>query len=175
MSELIWPLQNLRTVMVQDDLGLQTWRVNIFPWYTFHKQSVLIRVNSEYGNTVEPVYNGHPRDLRTWFTQTSRFLILMVFPILNGSQRILNWLWVQLRSTSLLKVSLTNSTYQLFETPDPSDILNCLFPSNNFTFQGHIIFSKSPSQRKIAWRTDILRNRSIGCPWIQGRYIQVRL
>ena len=60
-----------------------------------------------------------------------------------------------------------NSTYQLFETPKnqiPSDILNCLFPSNNFTFQGHIIFSKSPSQRKIAWRTDILRNRSIGCP-----------
>ena len=57
-------LQN-RTVMVQDDLGLQTWRVNIFPWYTFHRESVF-RVNSEYGNTVEPVYNGHPRDLRNW-------------------------------------------------------------------------------------------------------------
>ena len=61
---------------------------------------------------------------------------------------------------------LTNSTYQLFETPKnqiPSDTLNCIFPSNNFTFQGHIIFSKSPSQQKIAWRTDILRNKSIGC------------
>ena len=48
---------------------------------------------------------------------------------------------------------LTNSTYQLFETPKnqiPSDTLNCLFPSNNFTFQGHIIFSMSPSQRKSA-------------------------
>ena len=67
------------------------------------------------------------------------------------------------------RVGLTNSTYQLFETLKnqiPSDILNCLFPSSNFTFQGHIIFSKSPSQRKIAWRTDILRNRSIGCPWL---------
>ena len=32
-------------------------------------------------------------------------------------------------------------------------------------FQGHIILSKSPSQQKFAWRTDILRNRSIGCPW----------
>ena len=57
MSELIWPLPNRRTVMVQDDLGLQTWRVNIFPWYTFHRESVF-RVNSVYGNTVEPVYNG---------------------------------------------------------------------------------------------------------------------
>ena len=46
-------------------LGLQTWRVNIFPWYNFHGESVF-RVNSEYGNTVEPVYNGHPRDLRNW-------------------------------------------------------------------------------------------------------------
>ena len=31
-------------------------------------------------------------------------------------------------------------------------------------FQGHIILSKSPSQQKFAWRTDMLRNRSIGCP-----------
>ena len=45
--------------MVQDDLGLQTWRANIFPWYTLHRESVF-RVNSEYGNIVEPVYNGHP-------------------------------------------------------------------------------------------------------------------
>ena len=51
--------------MVQDDLGLQTWRVIIFPWYNFHRESIF-RVNSEYGNTVEPVYNGHPRDLRKW-------------------------------------------------------------------------------------------------------------
>ena len=33
-------------------------------------------------------------------------------------------------------------------------------------FQAHINFPKSPSQQKIAWRTDILRNRFIGCPWI---------
>ena len=36
------------------NLGLQTWRVNIFPWYNFHRESVF-RVNSEYGNTLEPV------------------------------------------------------------------------------------------------------------------------
>ena len=36
-----------------------------------------------------------------------------------------------------LSPSVTNSTYQLFETPKnqiPSDTLNCLFPSNTFTF-----------------------------------------
>ena len=33
-----------------------------------------------------------------------------------------------------------------------------------FSFRGHIISSKSPSQQKVAWRTNILRNRSIECP-----------
>ena len=84
MSELIWPLQNRWTVMVQDDLGLQTWRVNIFPWYTFHKESVLIRVNSEYGNTVEPVYNGHPRDLRNWPLIFSLIYTNVTIPYFNG-------------------------------------------------------------------------------------------
>ena len=28
-----------------------------------------------------------------------------------------------------------------------------------------ILFFQSPSQQKFAWRTDILRNRSTGCPW----------
>ena len=32
------------------------------------------------------------------------------------------------------------------------------------SFQGHIITSTSPSHQKIARRTDILWNRSIGCP-----------
>ena len=36
----------------------------------------------------------------------------------------------------------------------------------SLSFQGHIIFSKHPSQQKIAWRTGIKRNRSIGCPWM---------
>ena len=36
----------------------------------------------------------------------------------------------------------------------------------SLSFQGHIIFSKYPSQQKIAWRTGIKRNRSIGCPWM---------
>ena len=41
------------------------------------------------------------------------------------------------------------------------------FPATLLTsFQGHKIFSKSPSQQKFASRTDILRIRSIGCPWI---------
>ena len=71
-------------VMVQDDLGLQTWRVNIFPWYTFHKESVLIRVNSEYGNTVEPVYNGHPRDLRNWPLIFSLIYTNVTIPYFNG-------------------------------------------------------------------------------------------
>ena len=37
------------------------------------------------------------------------------------------------------------------------------------SFQGHILFSKSPSQQKFAWRTNILRNRSTGCPWKKKR------
>ena len=32
------------------------------------------------------------------------------------------------------------------------------------SFQGQIIFPKPPSQRRIGWRTDILRNRFVGCP-----------
>ena len=62
MSEMIWTTKSNGSWF---KLGLQTWRVNIFPWYNFHGESVF-RVNSEYGNTVEPVYNGHPRDLRNW-------------------------------------------------------------------------------------------------------------
>ena len=46
----------------------------------------------------------------------------------------------------------------------PSDTLNCLF-SSNIPFKDIHFFSKSPSQQKLAWRTNILRNRFIGCPW----------
>ena len=54
-----------------------------------------------------------------------------------------------------------------FQHQIPSDTLNCLFPATLLTsFQGHKIISKSPSQQEFAWRTDILRIRSIGCPWI---------
>ena len=38
------------------------------------------------------------------------------------------------------------------------------FPAT-LSFQGHIISPKSPSPQKFAWR-DILRSRSIGCPWM---------
>ena len=40
-----------------------------------------------------------------------------------------------------------------------------LFPAT-LSFQGHIIVLKSSSQQKFAWRTDILRNRSVGCSCI---------
>ena len=52
-----------------------------------------------------------------------------------------------------------------------SDNLNCQFPSNILgLLQGHIlIFLKSPSQQKFAWKTEILRNRSIGCPQEVGQ------
>ena len=41
---------------------------------------------------------------------------------------------------------------------------HCLFPSN-IPSKDIQFFSKSPSQQKLAWRTNILRNRFIGCPW----------
>ena len=37
------------------------------------------------------------------------------------------------------------------------------FPAT-LSFKGHTISFTSPSQQKFAWRTDILRNGSIGCP-----------
>ena len=58
---------------------------------------------------------------------------------------------------------LTNSTYSYSRHQITSDTLNCLFPTT-FSFQAHIIYSKSPSQRTFACRTVILRDRSIGCP-----------
>ena len=39
------------------------------------------------------------------------------------------------------------------------------FPAT-LSFQGHIIFPKCPSQQNFACRTDIMRSRSIGCPWM---------
>ena len=45
-----------------------------------------------------------------------------------------------------------------------SDTLNCLLLAT-FSFQGHIISFTSHSQQQFRWRTDILRNRFIGCPW----------
>ena len=76
---------------------------------------------------------------------------------------------------------IANSSYSRHQIPSSSsgrassDTLNCLFPSNTFlpktsfaefsvSTQGHIVFSKSPSLQKFVWGTDILRNRSIGCP-----------
>jgi len=46
----------------------------------------------------------------------------------------------------------------------PSDTQNCLSSPAILSFQGHINSPNSPSQEKPPWRTDILRNRSIGCP-----------
>ena len=51
------------------------------------------------------------------------------------------------------------------------------FPAT-LSFQGHITRSKSPSQQKFAWRTDTLRNGSIGCPcigpktWVQCQFFR---
>ena len=63
---------------------------------------------------------------------------------------------------------LTDSAQQLFYTS------NHLRHPQFSNFQGHIILSKSPSQQKFAWRTDILRNRSIGCP-CQGNWARFYL
>ena len=48
-----------------------------------------------------------------------------------------------------------------------SDTQNCIFPSTTF-LPRTIISSTSPSQQKLTWRTDILRNRSdlLGAPEI---------
>ena len=39
------------------------------------------------------------------------------------------------------------------------------FPAT-LAFEGNIVSSTAPSQQNFAWRTHILRNRSIGCPCI---------
>ena len=57
-----------------------------FLWYTFHRD------DSEYGNKVEPVYKGHPRDLRNWpliffsLIYTNVTIPYFFIHILNGSQ-----------------------------------------------------------------------------------------
>ena len=58
----------------------------------------------------------------------------------------------------LTKIYVTYSRHQF-----PSDTNNYLFPAK-LSVPEHIISSKSSSQQKLARRTDILRNRSIGCP-----------
>ena len=62
-------------------------------------------------------------------------------------------------------IQVTRRSYSRLQIP--SDTLNYLFPSNTF-LPRTIISSTSPSQQKCAWRTDILRNRSIGCPCHQS-------
>ena len=45
------------------------------------------------------------------------------------------------------------------------------FSPATLSFQGHIISPTSPSLQKLAWRTDILKNRSLGAPgqsWFIG-------
>ena len=51
----------------------------------------------------------------------------------------------------------------ILHTKSQKTIWIIYFPAT-LSFQGYINFSKSPSQQKISWSTDILRNRSIGCP-----------
>ena len=62
---------------------------------------------------------------------------------------------------------LTNTTYQLFKT-----LIPLRRPELIHSLQGQIIFPKSPTQQKFAWRTDILRNRSIGCPWTEDKELR---
>ena len=49
------------------------------------------------------------------------------------------------------------------------------FCPTTLSFQEHIISPKSPRQQKFAWRTDILRSRSIVCPWNSEVQIDVFL
>ena len=68
---------------------------------------------------------------------------------------------------------IANSSYSRHQIPSSSSgrassDSNTFLPKISFAVfsvytQGHIVFSKSPSLQKFVWRTDILRNRSIGC------------
>ena len=97
------------------------------------------------------------------------------FPFRGGGRGLIgNWVWPKgyiypfsgdgVGGGGVLEAKrfLTDSAQQLSYTS------NHLRHPQFSNFQGHIILSKSPSQQKFGWRTDILRNRSIGCPW-QGR------
>ena len=81
----------------------------------------------------------------------------------GGGLSIGNWVWpkgdIVLFPGGKQIVHSSCSRHQI-----PSDTMNCLFPNNTFLPRTYY-FSKSPSQQKFAWRADILRNRSIGCPW----------
>ena len=55
----------------------------------------------------------------------------------------------------------------ILHSKDPQTPRIVFLPAT-LSFQGHIITSTSPSQQKLAWRSDILRNRSIGCPCTEG-------
>ena len=69
---------------------------------------------------------------------------------------------------------IANSSYSWHQIPSSSSgrassDSNTFLPKFSFAVfsvstQGQIAFSKSPSLQKFVWRTDILRNRSIGCP-----------
>ena len=60
---------------------------------------------------------------------------------------------------------LTNNTCQLLHIKSPRTPWIVFSPAT-LSFHGHIISSTSPSHQKLAWRTDILWNRSLGCPWV---------
>ena len=58
-------------------------------------------------------------------------------------------------------------TIAILDTKSPQTPWIVYYPATiSPSFQGHIIFSKSSSQQRYGWRTDILRNISIGCPCI---------
>ena len=58
--------------------------------------------------------------------------------------------------------------WRVSDTKSPQTPWNVYFPPT-LSIQGHINFPKSPSKQNITWRTDILRNRSIGCPSMQRK------
>ena len=60
---------------------------------------------------------------------------------------------------------LTNNTCQLLHIKSPRTPWIVFSPAT-LSFHGHIISSTSPSHQKLAWRTYILWNRSVGCPWV---------
>ena len=74
------------------------------------------------------------------------------------------------RGKRLLKIA--NSSYSRYQIPSSSsgwassDNLNGLFPSNTFLPRTYNFFQISQPGKNLTERKDILRNRSIGCPYI---------
>ena len=88
----------------------------------------------------------------------------------EGGNAVGQWLW---RTGAIHPVSWggggggVSVNIAILDVKYPQTPRIVFFP-RTVSFQGHFITSTSPNQQKIARRTDILSNRSIGCAPVQG-------